>query len=117
MKQSAIDLGCDVSDLTSDENKVVISRDHPDARKYLKLPFFFDIVSYGSNFLAIHNVNSLYNGEYPTKYGQQSDYKYQPLTNTHEGILCLLEAIEVLGLTKEDKENIFYNNAYRLFKG
>lgn len=78
---------------------------------------FGRIVSYGSNFLAIHNVNSLHNGEYPTSYGQQSDYKYQPLTNAHEGILCLLEATEVLGLTKENKENIFYNNAYELFKG
>ena len=52
MRQSAIDSGCDVSDFTAGVPKVFISQTHPDARRYLKLPFYCDLCSYGSNVVA-----------------------------------------------------------------
>lgn len=52
MEQSAIDLNCQVQDLLSDQNVVVASRPDPKARKYLKLPFLCNFVSYGGNIVA-----------------------------------------------------------------
>lgn len=52
MKQSAIDLNCEESDFLDVKNKVVFSKVHPDARKYLELPFVCNLVSYGSNIVA-----------------------------------------------------------------
>lgn len=52
MEQSAIDLSCSAEDFLSDENKVVISRENEKARKYLKLPFLINFVSYGNNVVA-----------------------------------------------------------------
>lgn len=42
MKQSAIDSGCSANYFCSYSNKVVISKNNPDARTYLKLPFLCD---------------------------------------------------------------------------
>ena len=50
--QSAIDSGCRAEDFLSHQNKVVISQPHPDARRYLSLPFSCDLTSYGSNIVA-----------------------------------------------------------------
>ena len=52
LRQSAIDMGCAPTDFLCGENKVVESRPHPQARKYLNLPFFCDMVSYGTNIVA-----------------------------------------------------------------
>ena len=52
MQQQAIDSNCSPEDFCRVENKVVISKDHSLARKYLTLPFFCDLVSYGSNIVA-----------------------------------------------------------------
>lgn len=52
MRQSALDSGCDATDFLAPEHKVVISRPHPDARRYLDLPFFCDLVTYGTNIVA-----------------------------------------------------------------
>ena len=52
MAQSAIDCGCEPKDFLKSENVLVTSKDHPDARKYLKLPFSCDLVSYGTNIVA-----------------------------------------------------------------
>ncbi len=52
MEQSAVDSGCSADDFLAGENKVVLSRAHPDARKYLELPFICDLTSYGSNIVA-----------------------------------------------------------------
>lgn len=52
MAQSAIDSGCEPEDFLAKENKVVLSRTHPDARRYLKLPFVCDLTSYGNNIVA-----------------------------------------------------------------
>lgn len=52
MEQSAVDLNCAAEDFLSDKNKTVISKDNIGARKYLKLPFEMNIVSYGRNVVA-----------------------------------------------------------------
>ena len=52
MTQSAIDSGCMPEDFWKEENVVVRSTAHPAARRYLKLPFDCDLVSYGSNIVA-----------------------------------------------------------------
>ena len=48
MEQSAIDSGCSPEDFTAGEIRTCISRPHPDARKYLRLPLFCDFTSYGT---------------------------------------------------------------------
>ncbi len=52
MTQSSIDCSCTVDDFLSIENKVVISQVSSDARRYLKLPFYVDLISYGNNVVA-----------------------------------------------------------------
>lgn len=52
MEQSAIDLNCSSANFTSCENKIVYSKAHPDARKYLVLPFACNLVSYGNNIVG-----------------------------------------------------------------
>jgi Rrf2 family protein len=50
--QSAIDCGCSAEDFFFGGSRVVISQAHPDARRYLSLPFMLDLVSYGSGIVA-----------------------------------------------------------------
>lgn len=52
MRQQAIDCNCNLEDFCQSENKIVISKDNQLARKYLELPFFCDLVSYGYNIVA-----------------------------------------------------------------
>ena len=52
MEQSAYDCACAPEDFLREENVVCISRAHPLARKYLKLPLSCDLVSYGTNIVA-----------------------------------------------------------------
>lgn len=52
MEQSAIDLNCHPGDFLKNEHVVVISEKHPEARKYLTLPFECQLVSYGNNIVA-----------------------------------------------------------------
>lgn len=52
MQQSAIDMGCDKEDYKKTENVVVISRKNPECRRYLELPFYCNLVSYGNNIVA-----------------------------------------------------------------
>ena len=52
MNQSAIDLGCAPEDFLKSENVTVLSTAHPNARRYLKLPFSCNLVSYGNNIVA-----------------------------------------------------------------
>ncbi len=68
------------------------------------------IVSYGSNFLGLHPA-LLKDSDLPLP----DDYKYQPLPNVIECTLALLEAMEVLGLSQKEREDIFYNNAKALY--
>lgn len=52
MEQSAIDANCTAEDFTRSENVIVISKAHPLARKYLKLPHVCNLISYGDNIVA-----------------------------------------------------------------
>ena len=52
MKQSAFDLNCTAEDFTRGNPKVVLSASSEQARKYLELPFFCNLVSYGFNTVA-----------------------------------------------------------------
>ena len=48
LNQSAADYGCTPEDFLQAQGTVMISRAHPQARKYLPLPFDFDMTSYGN---------------------------------------------------------------------
>jgi len=52
MEQSAVDLCAQASDFLKSENVVVLSHEREGARRYLKLPFSCQLVSYGSNVVA-----------------------------------------------------------------
>ena len=52
MQQSAIDLQCKAEDFRKTENVIVNSAKDERARRYLKLPFVCDMVTYGSNIVA-----------------------------------------------------------------
>nr|WP_271716118.1 GNAT family N-acetyltransferase [Anaeromicropila herbilytica] len=52
MQQSAIDMSCNKEDYEKKENVVVISKNHPEGRKYLELPFYCNLASYGNNVVA-----------------------------------------------------------------
>ncbi len=52
MRQSAIDANCCAEDFCQNENKIVISSCSPDARRYLTLPFYCNLISYGNNIVA-----------------------------------------------------------------
>ena len=55
LTQSAIDCNCSPEDFLLHEHVITRSRPHPQARKYLPLPFACDLVSYGSNLVAQTN--------------------------------------------------------------
>jgi len=72
MEQSAIDAGCTVGDFLRTENVIVTSRESPMARKYLKLPFVCNLISYGSNIVA--SIDEKYRGiveDYIDKYSPE----------------------------------------------
>ena len=52
MAQSAVDLSADARDFENSENVVVMSQECDGARRYLKLPFSCQLVSYGNNVVA-----------------------------------------------------------------
>lgn len=52
MQQSAIDANCTAQDFCKTENVIVYSKENSDARKYLKLPFACNLISYGNNIVA-----------------------------------------------------------------
>ena len=73
MTQSAADLCADASDFTRTENVIVLSRENPDARRYLKLPFTCQLVSYGSNVVAsispeFREITEAYINRYPVEH-------------------------------------------------
>ena len=70
LTQSAIDLNCDKNDFMKNSNKIVNSIAHDKARKYLKLPFECNLVSYGNNIVAsvrsdVENIVKDYIDKYP----------------------------------------------------
>lgn len=52
LRQSAIDCSCRPEDFLAGENRVVLSRPHERARRYLTLPFSCNLVSYGGGVVA-----------------------------------------------------------------
>ncbi len=73
MRQSAIDANCGWEDFLSDCHKVVISETNENARRYLKLPFDCNLVSYGNNIVAsvredLAEVVRQYIDKYPTEH-------------------------------------------------
>ena len=57
MQQQAIDYSCTPEDFCLNENKVVISKENPEARAYLSLPFFCALTSFGNNIVASVNAD------------------------------------------------------------
>lgn len=73
MRQSAIDANCCEEDFYKDKNKVVLSADSPNARKYLTLPFYCNLISYGNNIVAsvdreIADTVKKYISKYPVEH-------------------------------------------------
>ena len=52
MRQSAVDLSAKADDFEKSENVIVTSLENDGARRYLKLPFSCQLVSYGNNIVA-----------------------------------------------------------------
>ena len=73
MTQSAVDLCADPTDFEKSENVVVLSKARADARKYLKLPFSCQLVSYGNNIVAsvsdeLRTITEEYINKYPIEH-------------------------------------------------
>ncbi len=73
MMQSAKDLCADASDFEKEENVIVLSKENEGARKYLKLPFSCQIVSYGNNAVAsvlpeYREIAENYINKFPTEH-------------------------------------------------
>ena len=92
-QQSAIDSGCQPEDFFSGQNRVVISHPHPDARRYLQLPFKLDLTSYGSGIVASAENEQLAEiaAEYIEKYPAYHCFETPNL-------LVLMEKLRPLGL-------------------
>lgn len=57
MQQSAVDANCDKEDFKRKDPVIVASARHPDARRYLQLPFSCHLISYGTNIVASIDMN------------------------------------------------------------
>ena len=73
MAQSAVDLCADSSDFEKSENVVVTSYKSDGARRYLKLPFSCQLVSYGNNVVAsaspeFRAITENYINKYPVEH-------------------------------------------------
>ena len=73
MEQSAVDLGASAGDFEKQENVVVLSKECADARRYLKLPFSCQLVSYGTNAVAsvspeFREIVEDYIGKFPVEH-------------------------------------------------
>lgn len=73
MEQSALDLCAEAEDFERKENVIVTSRESDGARRYLKLPFSCQLVSYGSNVVAsvsedFRDITEKYINAYPVEH-------------------------------------------------
>jgi Predicted acetyltransferase len=50
-----MDANCCAEDFFQNENRIVLSGENPNARKYLTLPFYCNLISYGNNIVASVN--------------------------------------------------------------
>ena len=73
MAQSALDLCANANDFEKQENVIVLSEKNEDARRYLKLPFSCQLVSYGNNVVAsvspeFREIVENYTNKYPVEH-------------------------------------------------
>ncbi len=73
MAQSAVDLCAAPADFEKSENVIVTSRENDGARRYLKLPFSCQLVSYGNNVVAsvspeFREIAENYINKYPVEH-------------------------------------------------
>ena len=73
MAQSAVDLCAEPTDFEKSENVVVMSQESDEARRYLKLPFSCQLVSYGNNVVAsvspeFREIAENYINKYPVEH-------------------------------------------------
>ena len=73
MAQSAIDLCATPDDFEKSENVIVTSRENDGARRYLRLPFSCQLVSYGNNVVAsvspeFREIAENYINKYPVEH-------------------------------------------------
>ena len=73
MAQSAIDLSASPDDFEKSENVIVTSQENDGARRYLKLPFSCQLVSYGNNVVAsvspeFREIAENYINKYPVEH-------------------------------------------------
>ena len=73
MAQSALDLCAEPADFEKNENVIVTSRESEGARRYLKLPFSCQLVSYGNNVVAsvspeFREIAENYINKYPVEH-------------------------------------------------
>ena len=73
MAQSAVDLCAEPADFEKSENVIVTSRESDGARRYLKLPFSCQLVSYGNNVVAsvspeFREITENYINKYPVEH-------------------------------------------------
>ena len=73
IEQSARDLSAFPEDFLKDENRIVLSSPSEQARKYLKLPFTCQLVSYGNNVVAsvspeFYEIAEAYVSKYPVEH-------------------------------------------------
>ena len=87
MEQSAVDLGCAPEDFCSDRNKVVISHPDQNARKYLELPFFCQLVTYGNNVVASASEEfAPFAEKYIEKYGAVRSFETPALLALNDAV-------------------------------
>ena len=73
MAQSAVDLCAEPLDFEKSENVIVASRENDGARRYLRLPFSCQLVSYGNNVVAsvspeFREITESYINKYPVEH-------------------------------------------------
>ncbi|MBE6606726.1 MAG: GNAT family N-acetyltransferase [Ruminococcaceae bacterium] len=81
MAQSAVDLCADASDFEKSKNVVVTSHESDGARRYLKLPFSCQLVSYGNNVVAsvspkFREITENYINKYPVEHLFETPHLY-----------------------------------------
>lgn len=88
MEQSATDLSCQPEDFSSAENQVVISQTSENAHKYLELPFFCQLVTYGNNVVASVNENiAAFVKTYINKYGAVGCFETPAILSLNEELM------------------------------
>ena len=81
MEQSAVDLCAAPIDFEKSENVIVTSRENDGARRYLRLPFSCQLVSYGNNVVAsvspeFREITESYINKYPVEHLSETPHMH-----------------------------------------